>query len=111
MMHRLFLVIGLGLLAIGPTLADVVNVTVNGSVSGSGSVTTYCLENLGSPECSANGSNQMETFPFSFSATNTRLGSFGASGVASSAGAPENAFASVQAAMFENTSATADALE
>jgi hypothetical protein len=111
MIHRLFLVIGLGLLAIGPILADVINITVNGSVSGSGGVTTYCLENLGSPECSEFGSNQMESFPFAFSATNIQLGVFVASGGASSPGPPENAIASVQANGSENTTATADALE
>ena len=106
-MHRLFLVTGLGLLAIGPTLADVVDVTVNGSVSVSGSVTTYCLV----PECMSPESGQFTTFPFSFSATNTQLGVFVASGGASSTGPPETDPASVQADVFENTTATADALE
>jgi hypothetical protein len=106
-MHRSFLVIGLGLLAIGPILADIVNVTVNGSVSGSGSVTTYCLV----PECMTPDSGQFTSFPFSFSATNTQLGLFAASGGASSTGPPETDPASVQADLFENTTATADALE
>jgi hypothetical protein len=112
MMHRLFLVIGLGLLAIGPLLADVVNVAVNGSISGSGDVTTFCLENLGSPECDAFNSGQYETFPFSFSAPPiTQLGAFAASGGASSTGPPETDNASIQASVSENTTATADALE
>jgi hypothetical protein len=109
MMHRLLLVIGLGVVAIGPTLADVVDVTVNGSISGSGYVTTYCLV----PECDAFFNNgQFATFPFSFSATNiTQLGVFGASGGASSTGPPETDPASIQASVSENTTATADALE
>jgi hypothetical protein len=107
MMHRLFLVIGLGLLAIGPALADIVNVTVNGSVSGSGSVTTYCFV----PECMSPDSGQFVSFPFSFTATNTQLGLFVTSGGASSPGPPETNFASIQASMSENTTATADALE
>ncbi len=106
-MHRLFLVIGLGLLAIGPTLADIVNVTVNGSVSGSGSVTTFC--NV--PECMSPDSGQFVSFPFSFTGTNTELGLFVASGGASSPGPPETNFASIQASISENTTATADALE
>jgi hypothetical protein len=110
MMHRVFFVIGLGLLAISPTLADVVNVTVNSSLSGSGSVITYCLENLFSPECSAFDSGQKENFPFSFSATNTQLGFFVASGGVVT-GPPENSRASVEADASEKTTATADALE
>ena len=92
-MHRLFLVIGLGLLAIGPTLADIVDVTVNGSLSGSGSVTTYCYEYPPAPGCSqifGPGSAFFESFPFSFSATTTQLGEFGVFNVgASSTGRPE----------------------
>ncbi len=109
MMHRLFLVIGLGALVIGPTLADVVNVTVNGSLSGSGSVTTPCL----TLECEAIFNNgQFATFPFSFSVPNiTQLGAFGASGGASSPGPPETNIASIQASESENTTAAADALE
>jgi hypothetical protein len=106
-MRRSFFAIGLGLLVIGPVLADIVNVTVNGSVSASGSVTTYCLV----PECMTPDSGQFVSFPFSFSATNTQLGVFEASGGASSTGPPETDSASVQADVFENTSATADALE
>ena len=107
MIYRLFLVIGLGLLAIGPALADIVDVTVNGSVSASGSVTTICFV----PECMSIDSGQFVSFPFSFTATNTQLGQFSASGGVSSPGPPETNFASIQANMSENTTATADALE
>jgi hypothetical protein len=106
-MHRSFLVLGLGLLAIGPALADIVDVTVNGSVSGSGSVTTYCFV----PECMSPDSGQFVSFAFSFTATNTQLGPFVASGGASSPGPPETNFASIQASISENTTASADALE
>jgi hypothetical protein len=95
MIHRLFLVIGLGLLAIGPTLADVVDVSVNDSISGLGSVTTYCLV---PEECFSFLDGQMVTFPFSFSATNTHLGVFVASGGVSSPGPPETNYANIRGA-------------
>ncbi len=112
MIHRLFLVIGLGLLAIGPTLADIVDVTVNGSLSGSGSVGSYCLGNPPAPGCFQaflGDSNFFESFPFSFSATTTQLGEFGASGGAWTTGDTDGA--NIMAFASENTTATADALE
>jgi hypothetical protein len=63
-------------LAISPAFADIINVTVNGSVSGSGSVTVACAE--GTPGCTEGGpfGGFFMTVPYSFSANNTSLGAF-----------------------------------
>lgn len=69
MLRTFCLSIALGLLAVNPGLADLItNVSVNGSISGSGVVTT------GVP------STGEKTHPFSFSGTNTQLGGISRTG-------------------------------
>lgn len=111
MMRRLFLLIGLGLSAIGPALPDIINnVTVNGSVTGSGAVSTICQQ--GAPEClPVIGGTNLASFTFSFSAVNSQLGEFSASGGVSSTGPPETDTASIDASESQNTTATAGALD
>lgn len=62
-------------LAAIPALADLVNVTVNGTVSASGSVSAVCNPNDDTPGCMP-GAPPLVTTPFSLSASNTQLGSF-----------------------------------
>jgi hypothetical protein len=75
MMRRLLLLIGLGSLAIGPALPDIIDVAVNGSVSGSGELTFACAPVT--PGCASNRvSGYFLSIPYSFSGTNTQLGEF-----------------------------------
>ena len=116
MLQRFFLLIGLGSMAVGPALADIVDVTVNGSASGSGGYATYCFPPPGSPEpsgCFQPGGPGSGPYvylgDYTFSQTNTALGMFSASGSASPAEmyvAP----ASVSSYADQNTTATADSL-
>lgn len=73
MLRPLFLLIGLGSLALGIALPNVMDVTVDGSVSSSGLVSAVCA--LGTPNC-VPGSPPLLTVPYSFSGTNTQLGAF-----------------------------------
>jgi hypothetical protein len=112
MLRRVFFAIGLGSLAIGPALADIINVTVNGSVSGSGGVAAQCINPA--PECvQINPDFYAEFFPFSFSVTNTQLGFFSASGSATATGSNigEGYGGSVEAETDQNTAATANTLD
>jgi hypothetical protein len=95
MMHRLLLVIGLGSLAIGPALADIVDVTVNGSASGFGDLAVATAAGI-------------VTIPYSFSGTNAQLGEFDLSGRAVN---PFNTGSSIEASTQQVTTATADALQ
>lgn len=63
-------------IAVAPALADVVDVTVNGTVSASGTISAVCA--LSTPGCVAgqDGAPPLLTTPFSFSASDTQLGSF-----------------------------------
>lgn len=65
-------------LATIPALADLVNVSVNGTVSASGSVSAVCNPNDDTPGCMPGGGGvpPLVTTPFSFSASDTLLGSF-----------------------------------
>jgi hypothetical protein len=88
MLRTVCFVIGLGLLAIGPALSDVVGVTVNGTASGTGYGETECEspDYTGPlpPGCVEEpGPFYVNSFGFNFSETNTQLGGFGASGYAS----------------------------
>ena len=78
MLSRSFLLIGLALLAINPALPDIIDVTVNGTVSASGSVSAVCNPNDSTPNCvpGEDGAPPLVTTPFSFSAPDTLLGSF-----------------------------------
>ena len=61
-----------------PALADLVNVSVNGTVSASGSLSAVCNPNDDTPGCMPGGGGvpPLVTTPFSFSASDTQLGSF-----------------------------------
>jgi hypothetical protein len=68
--------IALGSLPGSAALADMVNVSVNGTVSGSGSVTNECFPGLTNPPQSpacveVYPGLYLDTIPFSFNATNT----------------------------------------
>ena len=65
-------------LAAIPALADLVNVSVNGTVSASGRLSVVCNPNDDTPGCmpGGNGVPPLVTTPFSFSASDTQLGSF-----------------------------------
>jgi hypothetical protein len=65
-------------LAAIPALADLVNVTVNGTVSASGSLSAVCNPNDDTPGCMPGGGGvpPLVTTPFSFSAPDGLLGSF-----------------------------------
>lgn len=97
MLQRLCSLIWLGALTISTASPDIVDVSVKGPVSGSGGVTVACA------------GNPFTTFPYSFSATNTSLDSFGDSGSATGAPCFPSAFASSFADQY--TSATSNALD
>jgi hypothetical protein len=102
--------IGLGALMIGPAPADVVDVTINGSLSGSGSMTTECFD-LGS-NCvgTAGMPPYLETVPYSYSATNRVLGAaFEISGNA--VGIGPDVLGSLEYHGFQEVTATADSLD
>jgi hypothetical protein len=65
-------------LAAIPALADLVNVSVNGTVSASGSLSAVCNPNDDTPGCMPgwNGVPPLVTTPFSFSAPDSLFGSF-----------------------------------
>ena len=100
MLRSLCIVTVLGVIA-GTALPDVIDVTVNGSVSGSGSYVVGCA--LSTPGCVATPGGDFLNFPYSFSGTNTELGAFSASGTTTPAG--------MEGFADQNTVATADALE
>jgi len=90
-MLRNLSVIGLAVIAIGSVQADVVDVTVDGPVSGSGSVTVACGNST--PGCVGG----LFTSDYNFSDTNTALGPFTDSGSVTSPifnGATASSFAS-----------------
>jgi hypothetical protein len=107
MLRNLF-VIGLGLIAMRPVSADVIDVTVDGSVSGDGSVTVSCA--LTTPGCVPGGpipGGGLFTDDYSFSGVNTALGAFTDSGSVTSSifsGATASSFAS------QNTSSTLESV-
>ncbi len=103
MLRSLRIVTVLGVMA-GTALPDVIDVTVNGSVSGSGSYLVGCA--LSTQGCVVTPGGDFLTFPYSFSGTNTELGAFGASGSTTPAGPP-----GMEGFADQNTVATADALE
>src|SRR5580704_18842410 len=110
MRRNLCTVIGLGALMIGPALPDVVDVTVNGSLSGSGGMTTECTQ-LG-PNCVGTFGMPplLETVPYSYSATNTQLGTaFDTSGEA--VGTAPGAQGALDYHAFQEVTATADNLD
>jgi hypothetical protein len=110
MWRNLWTMIGLGALMIGPALPDVVDVTVNGSLSGSGGMTTECFQ-LG-PNCVGTFGMPpyLETVPYSYSATNTQLGTaFEISGYA--VGTAPGALGSLEYHGFQEVTATADSLD
>lgn len=110
MLRSLCFVIGLGLLGIRPALPDIVDVTVNGSVSGSGFLTIACA--LSTPGCIAGPGGDFLTVPYSFSGTNTELGAFSDSGsTVSTTGIDFPYPALAQGYADQDTTATADALD
>lgn len=84
MSRKLFLIVGLTALSISPAIADVIEVTVDGSVSGSGTATTDCgLLSPEPPECVPSpGGPPVDAVSYSFASTNTQLGTFSDSGSA-----------------------------
>lgn len=108
MSRKIAVIVALCTLATSPAVADIVDVSVNGSVSGSGSITVACA--LSTPGCrEVAPGTYLLTNSYSFSATNTALGSFGDSG--SATGAPSFPPAFVSSYAGQDTSATSDALE
>jgi hypothetical protein len=91
----------------GIALPDIVNVTVNGSLSGSGNIAVAC--GLATPGCEPDGFPDifLLTVPFSFSDINSTLGPFNASGTAN---LPSPFSGSVTGFGYESTTATAQAL-
>lgn len=82
MLPNLRVAFGLVFLAASPVLADIVDVTVNGTVSGTGSVTVECGVGLLNPPpgcVNAYMGLYLDTIPFSFSATNSDRLLFGTS--------------------------------
>lgn len=74
MLRSVRIAIVLGALAVSPALPDIVDVAVNGSVSGSGSVTVECGVGLMNPPpgcVEVYPGLYLKTTPFSFSATNS----------------------------------------
>ena len=83
MLRYFCMMIGVVALGIGPALPDVIDVTVDGTGSGSGDLQYVC--SLVTPGCVQNdGGPPLFTVPYSFSRTNTLLGAFDASGGAGS---------------------------
>src|ERR1700733_2347674 len=111
MIRSLCMVIGLGSLAVAPALPDVINVTVNGTASGSGYGETECAgpDNTGPlpPGCVEEpGPFYVQGLSVNFSGTNSSLGGIGPSGyVMGINGATVSAYAS------QDTTATADAID
>lgn len=109
MSPNLYLAIGLGCLAIGVARANVTNVTVNGSISGSGSLAVECGFNPVNPPSACVDVFEgffVETLPISFSGTNTMLGEFDAGANVEGDFLGAYLVASAQ----QNTSATANSL-
>ena len=72
-MRRCFVLMGLAILAAAPALPDVIDVTVNGSVSGSGTVLVACNP-MYTAGCMQYGGGPYSVYlPYSFSGTNTQL--------------------------------------
>ncbi len=99
MLRRLWVVIGLGAMAVGPAMPDLVNVTaVDSSVSGSGYVAYFC--GITTPGCTYYpGIGYMLNVPYSFSGVNSGFGS-----AESPPWGPVSGYAGV------NTTTTADSL-
>lgn len=92
---------GICSLAAVPAGANLIDVTVNGTVTASGSVSAVCNPNDSTPGCmpGEDGAPPLVTTPFSFSASDTQLGLFSQSWSASTV-----AGGSVQPFVDENTS-------
>jgi hypothetical protein len=103
MLRSLCIVTVLGVIA-GSALPDVIDVTVNGSVSGSGSYVVACA--LSTPGCVATAGGDFLNVPYSLSGTNTLLGAFSASGSTPFMDSP-----GMEGFADQNTAATADSLE
>ncbi len=97
------ILLGLGSVAVSPALADIVDVTVNGTVSGAGGVTVACA--LVTPGCAFNGFGYFVTTSYNFDATNTH-DSFSDSGSATAPNFP----ASISGFASQDATATSDAL-
>jgi hypothetical protein len=105
MLKRISFLIGLAALATGPALADVIDVIVDGSVSGSGSVSVAC--GITTPGCEPIGDGRYRlTSSYTFAGSNTELGPFDDSGSATSPIFP----ASVGGYADQDTTATSDTL-
>lgn len=79
MTYRLLFLIGLASLAAAPALPDIIDVTVSGSVSGSGTVLEPCDPTF-TQGCMRYGGGPYSVYiPYSFNGTNTQIGSFSAS--------------------------------
>jgi hypothetical protein len=77
---RTYVSVALAVLAVNPAFASIIDVSMNGSVFGSGAVTFFCFSD-DNPNCPQG--TTVSTPPFNFSGTNTQLGMFTASGSAS----------------------------
>ncbi len=106
MLRTWCILIGLGSLVVSPALPDIVDVTVNGSLSGDGYIDVAC--GIATPGCFGSGEIFRLSVPYSFSDTTTTLGDFSDSGGAS---LPSPFDGSVDAFAYENTTATAQSLD
>lgn len=105
---KLGFLIGIACLFVGPALADVIDVTVNNTVSGSGSLTVDC--GLGNPDPNCTPPSQFlpptETVQYSFNGTNTQPGPFSDSGSATATNA-----GFIQGYADQNVTSTADSID
>jgi hypothetical protein len=101
----LFVLIAFGFLVVCPAFSDFIdlsNVNVNSGASGSGSLTAICF-----PSCSGNVSAP----PLEFSASNTSLGTFTASGSTSLVDPYNRALDSIMGHAKQIIAATPDSLD
>src|SRR5579863_2316004 len=109
MPRSLCLFVGLVLLASRPALPDVIDVTVDGSVSGSGGFLVGCAPST--PGCTFyQGGGYFLNIPYSFSGANTQLGSFHVSGSTDSSGFPATMEGYADQDTVASTTPTGDAL-
>ena len=107
MLRTWCILIGLGSLVVSPALPDIADVTVNGSISGSGDMDVAC--GSATPGCMQVGDGLYRlTVSYSFGDTNTALGDFSDSGGAS---LPSPFGGSVDGFADENTVATPQSLD
>ncbi len=105
MLRSVHVAIVLGGLTVSPALPDIVNVAVNGTVSGTGSVTVECGVGLINPPAGCVDVSMglyLDTIPFNFSATNSGQLLFAAS--EGEAPGPDSSYPLLNANPYQTTS-------